>query len=218
MNPTENPKTLMLLSGGMNSAALILHLTRKLQRPVVEAMIFDRLTPSGSETAYAKRTAARAGVGFSTWQLHTAPMIGMDVELMPDDFRVLDDTQAARAQMLVKATFRAREMRCEKIASGFLAEELNMLVDDLYLFTGAAATFAGLSASAFEFPFMKFTKADVFELARQEDILVEVGFHTMSCLTGDDETKHQWGYGCGSCSGCERRAAGWAMYIEGLNR
>lgn len=33
-----------------------------------------------------------------------------------------------------------------------------------------------------------------------------------SCYSGDRETRHDWGHGCGECPACELRARGWAAY------
>ena len=36
-----------------------------------------------------------------------------------------------------------------------------------------------------------------------------------SCYLGDRATKHDWGYGCGTCPACDLRAAGWRRYRGG---
>ena len=41
------------------------------------------------------------------------------------------------------------------------------------------------------------------------DLIVE---HTHTCYAGDRTQCHAWGYGCGTCSACELRAAGWARW------
>lgn len=64
-----------------------------------------------------------------------------------------------------------------------------------------------------ETPLMHLTKAQTWALAhelggdRLVDLIVEKS-HT--CYLGDHETRHAWGYGCGSCPACELRAKGWA--------
>jgi 7-cyano-7-deazaguanine synthase len=40
-------------------------------------------------------------------------------------------------------------------------------------------------------------------------ILVE---HTHSCYLGVRDTRHPWGYGCGTCPACELRAGGWTRW------
>ena len=41
------------------------------------------------------------------------------------------------------------------------------------------------------------------------DLILE---ETHSCYLGDRTTRHDWGYGCGSCPACELRARGWRAY------
>ena len=43
------------------------------------------------------------------------------------------------------------------------------------------------------------------------DIILE---QSHSCYLGDRETRHDWGYGCGSCPACALRGAGYEGYIE----
>jgi len=64
-----------------------------------------------------------------------------------------------------------------------------------------------------ETPLMHLTKAQTWALAQDlggpalVDLIVEKS-HT--CYLGYHETRHAWGYGCGTCPACELRAKGWA--------
>jgi 7-cyano-7-deazaguanine synthase len=64
-------------------------------------------------------------------------------------------------------------------------------------------------------PLMHLTKAETWALAHAlggdglVDLIVEDS-HT--CYLGDHETRHDWGYGCGTCPACELRAAGWTQW------
>lgn len=213
----ENKSSVMLLSGGMNSAVLALHMQKK-RRFVREALIFDALSEGGGETKFARAMALRAGIPYSIWHFNYYPAFDLEVLDLPDIEEPADNPQMLRGTMLLTAAFKAKQRGCENIIVGYLSEELDMLIDDLYLFVGGVARLAGLKNTAFEFPFMTMSKSDVFELARINDHLVEVGYHTTSCLRGDTETLFSWGYGCGNCTGCERRAAGWELYLEGLKK
>jgi 7-cyano-7-deazaguanine synthase len=51
--------------------------------------------------------------------------------------------------------------------------------------------------------------ADTLGGAALVDILVE---HTHSCYLGVRDTRHPWGYGCGTCPACELRAGGWVRW------
>jgi 7-cyano-7-deazaguanine synthase len=71
------------------------------------------------------------------------------------------------------------------------------------------------TAFIIETPLMWIDKAATWQLAfdlggqKLIDIILEDS-HT--CYLGDHTTKHDWGYGCGSCPACELRAAGWQRF------
>lgn len=60
-------------------------------------------------------------------------------------------------------------------------------------------------------PLMHVDKAQTWALADELggvpliDLIIE---HTHTCYMGDRETRHGWGYGCGTCPACELRAKG----------
>jgi len=66
-------------------------------------------------------------------------------------------------------------------------------------------------------PLMWLDKAETFGMAqdlggaRLLDVVVE---ETHSCYLGDRATRHDWGYGCGTCPACELRAAGWRKFLQ----
>ncbi|MAT34423.1 MAG: 7-cyano-7-deazaguanine synthase QueC [Ponticaulis sp.] len=68
-----------------------------------------------------------------------------------------------------------------------------------------------------ETPLMHKTKADTFALAKSlggEELVEIVVEHTHTCYLGDRSTRHDWGYGCGTCPACELRAKGWNDWQE----
>jgi 7-cyano-7-deazaguanine synthase len=66
-----------------------------------------------------------------------------------------------------------------------------------------------------ETPLMWIDKAATWQLAQDLggqpliDIIIE---DTHTCYLGDRETRHDWGYGCGTCPACALRAKGWLAY------
>jgi 7-cyano-7-deazaguanine synthase len=64
-------------------------------------------------------------------------------------------------------------------------------------------------------PLMWIDKAETWRLAERlggaalVDLLIE---ESHSCYQGERGTRHEWGYGCGTCPACELRARGWASY------
>jgi 7-cyano-7-deazaguanine synthase len=63
-------------------------------------------------------------------------------------------------------------------------------------------------------PLMFLTKGQTFSLAEDVGFLQEVLDMSHTCYNGDHETKHEWGYGCGTCPACQLRAKGWEEYKE----
>jgi len=66
-------------------------------------------------------------------------------------------------------------------------------------------------------PLMHVSKAGAWSLAKQlgGPELVEIILEdTHTCYLGIRGTRHDWGYGCGSCPACELRSKGWAEYSE----
>jgi len=67
-------------------------------------------------------------------------------------------------------------------------------------------------------PLMWIDKAATWRLA--ED-LGGAGFvdlvreYTHTCYHGDRSSRHDWGYGCGTCPACDLRAKGWMQYRAG---
>lgn len=68
-------------------------------------------------------------------------------------------------------------------------------------------------------PLMWRDKAHVWSLAFELGGMKLVDFinetsHT--CYLGDHESRHDWGYGCGTCPACQLRAKGWRQFYENL--
>jgi 7-cyano-7-deazaguanine synthase len=68
-----------------------------------------------------------------------------------------------------------------------------------------------------ETPLMWLDKAQTWALAQDlgGSALVEIIRNdSHSCYLGDHVTRHDWGYGCGTCPACELRARGYAGYVN----
>ena len=69
-----------------------------------------------------------------------------------------------------------------------------------------------------ETPLMNLSKAGAWDMADKlgGQALVEIILEdTHTCYLGERGTRHDWGYGCGSCPACELRAQGWKKYSSG---
>jgi 7-cyano-7-deazaguanine synthase len=67
-----------------------------------------------------------------------------------------------------------------------------------------------------EAPLMWIDKAATWRLARElgGEVLVDIiRNETHTCYLGDRSRRHDWGYGCGTCSACELRKNGYEKFI-----
>ena len=66
-------------------------------------------------------------------------------------------------------------------------------------------------------PLMWIDKADTWAMAERlggaplTDLILE---ETHTCYLGNRETRHDWGYGCGTCPACELRASGYERFVR----
>ena len=66
-------------------------------------------------------------------------------------------------------------------------------------------------------PLMWIDKAATWEMAQAVggDTFVEIiKEHTHTCYQGDRLSRHEWGYGCGTCPACDIRAKGFSKFIK----
>jgi 7-cyano-7-deazaguanine synthase len=66
-----------------------------------------------------------------------------------------------------------------------------------------------------ETPLMWMDKAQTWQLAHTlggNALVSLITEETHTCYLGDRQTRHAWGYGCGTCPACELRARGHARY------
>jgi 7-cyano-7-deazaguanine synthase len=65
-------------------------------------------------------------------------------------------------------------------------------------------------------PLMAINKAETWRLAETlggVPLLDMIREATHSCYLGNRDTRHPWGYGCGTCPACQLRAAGYQAYM-----
>jgi len=66
-------------------------------------------------------------------------------------------------------------------------------------------------------PLMWVDKAATWGLAEElggAALVALIVEHSHSCYRGERSTRHDWGWGCGTCPACELRAAGWRRWRE----
>ena len=66
-------------------------------------------------------------------------------------------------------------------------------------------------------PLMWIDKSATWEMAKElggDKIINLITEHTHTCYLGDRTSKHDWGYGCGTCPACDLRSNGYAKWIQ----
>jgi 7-cyano-7-deazaguanine synthase len=68
-----------------------------------------------------------------------------------------------------------------------------------------------------ECPLMWLDKKGVWQMAENlggTDLVRIIQEDTHTCYQGSRDTRHDWGYGCGSCPACKLRAKGWLEFTS----
>lgn len=66
-------------------------------------------------------------------------------------------------------------------------------------------------------PLMWIDKAGTWAMAHElggEPLVDLIAEHSHTCYLGERTTRHEWGYGCGTCPACELRARGYRAYSQ----
>ena len=91
--------------------------------------------------------------------------------------------------------------------------------NDTLVALGKAVSLGMDAAFDIQTPLMWIDKAGTWALAETlggqalVDLIVE---ETHTCYLGERVTRHDWGYGCGTCPACQLRANGWETWSRGL--
>lgn len=99
---------------------------------------------------------------------------------------------------------------CEADSSGYpdcRAVFIKSLQESLYLASDVLIKI--------ETPLMFKNKADIFRMAKEEDVFDIVIKMSHTCYNGVREM-HEWGAGCGECPACKLRQKGYYDYLESL--
>lgn len=92
--------------------------------------------------------------------------------------------------------------------------------NDTLVALGKAVSLGMDAAFDIQTPLMWIDKAGTWALAETlggqalVDLIVE---ETHTCYLGERATRHDWGYGCGTCPACQLRANGWETWSKGLS-
>ena len=211
----EKPRTIVLLSGGMNSAAMIYDILTFAKAEILDCMIFDSYQPTEDVVA-ARNLCEKLGLPFSLWNLEPAPIVSTHWQAPEDLGKEWEDDlhNTCFMQMLVAAVRHAKLTRAESVTAGFCYEDIEMRMAALSDIGHGAATILGHHKLVLNVPMWDLEKWEIFKLVEDLNRTVEVLGDTYSCLKHDADLRHQWGHGCGSCDGCVRRWRAWEKHLH----
>jgi 7-cyano-7-deazaguanine synthase in queuosine biosynthesis len=212
----EKPRTILLLSGGMNSAVMLYDILTFKKAEILDCMIFDNFQPR-EDIACARALCEKAGVTFSLWDIGPTPIMSTtnldSPETITKEFAE-DLRNTCFMQMLVAAVRWAKLAGADTVTTGLLDEDVAFEMMGLLGIFEAAAQVLDDYKLKLNTPLWTAKRWEVFKLAEDLNRVAEVLGDTYSCLNGDTDIQHQWGYGCGSCDGCVRRWRAWEEHLE----
>ena len=207
----DKPRTVVLLSGGLNSAVMLYELVTFGKVEITECMIFD--SDDAVDLGLAQALCDRLELQYSVWGYDGMPVIDFSsTDLYSEQPDLNHD--ALLSTMLIHSIHRAILLKAESVTIGLCHQDVDFnCMNFTDLFVGAAKMMSDYSLKL-STPMWEMDKAEIFDRARELNRLVEVTAHTNSCDIGNDDIQHQWGYGCGSCPGCVRRWKAWDEYLQ----
>ena len=210
------PKTIVLLSGGMNSAAMLYDIITFKKAEILDCMIFDAYQPS-EDVICARMLCEKVGVPFSIWDLEPMPIMTTtnfdSPKVITKEFSA-DLRNTCYMQMIVAAVRYAKLADANSLTAGFCSEDLDFSMLHLGDFGHHAKMILDHRHLRFNFPVYEMEKWEIFKMAEDLNRVVEVLNDTWSCLNHDADIHHPWGHGCGSCDGCVRRWRAWDQHLN----
>ena len=214
-------KKLVMMSGGQDSTICLL---LKLQHTIdVEAIGFDYGQKHAVELDQAALICDMLGVPFTRVEtpslaaVSTSSLLGGDGQ----PGRPASYTPGRNIMFLALAGARAQIIGADTIVFGATQEDADGYPDCRHTFVRSMreALCFGLGLRrpelVIETPLLYTPKPLAWSTLRKfcgQDAVDLVVEHTHSCYRGDRSVRHEWGYGCGECDACLKRAAGWAGF------
>lgn len=204
---------LVLFSGGQDSATCLAWTLDRFDH--VETIGFDYGQRHRIELDVRPTILDRLRTEFPQWRERLGPdhVLYLTIPPAPRDF-----VPGRNLLFLISAAALAyrRGVRdlvigsCETDAAGFPDCR-----DDAIKATQLAINLGMQAEFVIHTPLMWLDKAATWRLAEQlggERFVELIRDETHTCYAGNREHRHPWGYGCGECAACRRRAEGYQVY------
>jgi len=224
--PLTDQKGLVVLSGGQDSVTTLHYAMARHTPANTLAIGFNYGQRHRTELDQAFKVAAKYNVPYKVLDLSALRDVGHSALTGPGDVskphETLKDVPASfvparNAMFLTLAHSYAVHVGAAHVYAGMCQTDYSGYPDCRAEFVAQLNTALNtgyLQDVVFDTPIMHIDKAETFALAEHLGGLSDVLELSHTCYEGDRSTRHQWGYGCGSCPACLLRAKGWEDYVE----
>ena len=220
----NNSSALIVFSGGQDSTTCLGWAKNKFDS--VETITFDYGQKHKIEIAQAKKIADILNVKNTILNINAFTQLN-DSALLEDSN--LDISSSHKTKTHLPASFVpnrnaifftlahafAQKQGIENIIIGVNQTDYSGYPDcreDFVLSLEKTLNLGSESNIKFHYPLIHLTKAETFQLAKDEGVLDLVVNESHTCYNGDHTTKFDWGYGCGECPACILRKDGWNLF------
>ena len=215
---------LIVFSGGQDSTTCLGWAINKFD--YVETITFDYGQKHKIEIVQAKKIAAILNVKNTILNINAFTQLN-DSALLEDS--TLDISSSHKTKTHLPASFVpnrnaifftlahafAQKQGIENIIIGVNQTDYSGYPDcreDFVLSLEKTLNLGSESNIKFHYPLIHLTKAETFQLSKDEGVLDLVVNESHTCYNGDHTTKFNWGYGCGECPACILRKEGWLIH------
>lgn len=233
--PVDEPAgALVLFSGGQDSTTCLGHALERYPR--VETVGFNYGQRHSVELACRERIRTAIAERFPDWAARLGPDHRVDISSFGaiGDTALTSDAEIVMTESGLPSTFvPGRNLVFFVYAAGLgYRRGLNVLVggmcetdysgypdcrDETLQALQTAIRLGTEVPFTIETPLMWLSKAESWALAHGlggDGFVDLIREETHTCYKGDHTTKHEWGYGCGTCPACDLRAKGYREWRE----
>ena len=221
----SKPKSVVLFSGGQDSATVLAYAKRQ-SNPIALSVSYGQRHVKEVEAA--TRICAKWRV---PQRLHKVELLNKDSDLLAGKGGITM-TQTHKGEMptsivpnrnAVLLTFAhayAQSVGATTVYGGMCQTDYSGYPDCREVFIAALQGALNLGCTSAPIriitPLMHKTKAETWSLADELGVVDDVVNLTRTCYYGDD-TMQCWGMGCGECPACMLRRKGWNEFVGGRN-
>ncbi len=218
-------KALVIFSGGQDSTTCLGWAIRRFE--VVEAISFDYGQRHLVELECAKEITAKLDVKHTVLKLNIFKELNdsalldkdMDINDTHHDHKNLPASFVPNRNAIFFTTAHAfaQKIKADSLITGISQTDYSGYPDCREEFIKPlekALNIGSESEIKFLYPLMHLSKAQTFQLAKDEGVLDIVVEMSHTCYNADRSVLHRWGYGCGDCPACKLREKGWNEFMD----